>query len=367
MSKSQIIEKIFLFYQQHPHYLGDCKTHHLTFGPFIIAVCSFLQRHPYHLVDFSPWPFAASIAAFSCATTGVMYLHGYKNSDFTLLISFLILIFIMFIWWRDVIREAVFEGWHTSTVQKGLRYGVILFIISEVLFFFGFFWAFFYNSCEPALSVGAVWPPLGINSVDTWKVPLLNTLILLSSGFTVTWAHHALISKNRVYGIWGLLLTIFYAFLFMSTQALEYYSATFCLSDGIYGTVFYMTTGFHGFHVLIGTIFLSVCCYRLIIYHFTWQHHFGFEAAVWYWHFVGATVRLYYFIINFYKSLSIRFNDATQKIKVSKFLFWRPMYYIRLKCISWIGAQWSPVSSVWIIFHISSYLPGSTTGQVNLN
>lgn len=254
-----------------------------------------IQRHPFHLVDFSPWPFTASISTFACAFSAVMYMHGYQQSGRILMLSFIFLITTMFVWWRDVTRESVFEGHHTGMVQKGLRFGVILFIISEVLFFFGFFWAFFYNSCEPALSVGAIWPPTGIISVETWKVPLFNTLILLTSGFTVTWAHHAIISRNRTQALIGLFLTIFYAVLFTSTQVLEYYSTTFRLSDGIYGAIFYMTTGFHGFHVIIGTIFLLVCFYRLLNYHFTWQHHFGLEAAIWYWHFVDV-VWLFLFV-----------------------------------------------------------------------
>lgn len=258
-------------------------------------ISKLIQRHPFHLVDFSPWPFTASISVFSCVIGSVMYMHGYQKSNFVLLSSFCMLLVTMFVWWRDVTRESVFEGHHTSMVQKGLRLGVILFIVSEILFFFGFFWAFFYNSCEPALSVGAMWPPVGITTVDTWKVPFLNTLILLSSGFTVTWAHHAIVSNNRTQAMLGLFLTIFYAILFTSTQALEYYSTAFRLSDGIYGAVFYMTTGFHGFHVIIGTIFLGVCFYRLINYHFTWQHHFGLEAAIWYWHFVDV-VWLFLFV-----------------------------------------------------------------------
>lgn len=261
----------------------------------LITISSVYQRHPFHLVDYSPWPFIASLAAFSLTASGVVYMHGFKQGELSLFISFFFLLCVMFVWWRDVIRESVFEGHHTSMVQQGLRFGVILFIISEILFFFGFFWAFFYSSCEPALAIGAVWPPRGILSINTWKVPFLNTLILLSSGFTVTWAHHSLVSRNRTQSIIGLVLTIFYAVLFTYTQMLEYYTTEFRLSDSVYGTVFFMTTGFHGFHVLIGTIFLSICLARLIKYHFTWQHHFGFEAAIWYWHFVDV-VWLFLFV-----------------------------------------------------------------------
>nr|YP_009114066.1 cytochrome c oxidase subunit 3 [Hildenbrandia rubra]AHB62129.1 cytochrome c oxidase subunit 3 [Hildenbrandia rubra] len=252
------------------------------------------QRHPFHLVDFSPWPSVASLSVFSSTIGGIMYMHGYQKGGLILISGTVMLFATMFVWWRDVTREAVYEGHHTSVVQKGLRFGLILFIVSEILFFLVFL-SIFYNSCEPALSVGAMWPPSGITSVDTWKVPFLNTLILLSSGFTVTWAHHAIVANNRIQTIFGLVFTIFYAILFTGIQGFEYYSNPFRLSDGIYGAVFYMTTGFHGFHVIVGTIFLSICFFRLLTYQFTWQHHFGLEAAIWYWHFVDV-VWLFLFV-----------------------------------------------------------------------
>ena len=254
-----------------------------------------LQRHPFHLVDPSPWPFVSALAAFSCAIGGILYMHAYKQGSFMLIGSFLILLITMFVWWRDVIRESTFEGHHTGIVQQGLRYGILLFIVSEILFFFAFFWAFFHSSLAPTVEIGSMWPPRGVSVFNPWEIPFLNTLILLLSGCTVTWSHHAMISNKRFESLIGLALTIILATIFTGLQIFEYQMADFRLSDGIYGSTFYMATGFHGFHVLIGTIFLIICINRLFYYQFTQQHHFGFEAAAWYWHFVDV-VWLFLFV-----------------------------------------------------------------------
>lgn len=253
------------------------------------------QRHSYHLVDPSPWPLIASISAFTLTNGSVMYFHSFQNGGFIVLLGFLLVILTMAIWWRDVIREATFEGHHTKVVQKGLRYGVILFIVSEVMFFFAFFWAYFHSSLAPTVELGSVWPPEGIHPFNPWDVPLLNTIILLSSGVTVTWAHHAIVTGVRYQAIYALILTIILAILFTALQAFEYQEASFDITDGVYGSTFYLATGFHGFHVIIGTLFLIVCLLRLINYHFTTEHHFGFEAAAWYWHFVDV-VWLFLFV-----------------------------------------------------------------------
>nr|WOL37364.1 cytochrome c oxidase subunit 3 [Polyopes affinis] len=254
-----------------------------------------IQRHPFHLVDPSPWPFVASLSAFSCTVGGVMYMHAYINGSFVLAVGFLMLLLTMFVWWRDVIRESTFEGHHTGIVQRGLRYGVILFIVSEILFFFAFFWAFFHSSLAPTVEIGSMWPPKGISVLDPWEIPFLNTLILLLSGCTVTWCHHAIVANFRSQAIISLTLTIILAVIFTSLQAYEYNMADFRLSDGIYGSTFYMATGFHGFHVFVGTISLFICLVRLAQYQLTQQHHFGFESAAWYWHFVDV-VWLFLFV-----------------------------------------------------------------------
>lgn len=254
----------------------------------LVKIIKSNQLYSFHLVDPSPWPFFTSVSIFGCATGGVMYMHSYSSGNFILVSSFYSLILFMFIWWRDIIRESNFEGHHTSVVQAGLRYGMIFFIVSEVLFFFAFFWAFFHSSLTPAIEIGSMWPPKGINVLNPWKIPFLNTLILLLSGCTITCAHHSIIANLRTQTIFGIFFTIILAVIFTSFQILEYSIANFKLSDGIYGSTFYIATGFHGFHVFIGTMILLICLIRMLRYQLTCQHHFGFEAAAWYWHFVDV-------------------------------------------------------------------------------
>jgi cytochrome c oxidase subunit 3 len=248
-----------------------------------------------HLVTPSPWPFCTSESVFALVTTMASYFHGYLGSLSLFFFSLTLTLACMGFWWRDVVRESTFEGNHTAKVQLGLRLGMILFIVSEVMFFFAFFWAFFHSSISPAINIGAVWPPKGIEVLDAFAVPLLNTIILVTSGATVTWCHHSILAGNRNEAIQSLILTIFLAIIFTCCQYFEYVNANFTISDSVYGSCFYMATGFHGFHVFVGTCFLSVCLARLYYHHFTKEHHFGFEAAAWYWHFVDV-VWLFLFI-----------------------------------------------------------------------
>jgi cytochrome c oxidase subunit 3 len=253
------------------------------------------QKHSFHLVDPSPWPLISAFSALMLTFGGVLYMHGYSTGSFLLKFGFLMILFMMFCWWRDIIREATIEGQHTKSVQLGLKMGMILFIVSEVMFFFAFFWAFFHSSLNPGPAIGGVWPPAYIVTLDPWKIPLLNTIILLSSGASVTWAHHSIVLGSKKEAINALLVTIILAIIFTALQGYEYVSAPFNISDSVYGASFYMATGFHGFHVFIGTCFLTVCLLRVYFDHFTREHHFGFEAAAWYWHFVDV-VWLFLFI-----------------------------------------------------------------------
>lgn len=254
-----------------------------------------VQKHPFHLVDTSPWPIFASLAAL-CTTVGmVMYMHGYVGGELLGSCGFCMILYVMYVWWRDVIRESTFQGHHTRTVQYGLRYGMILFIVSEIMFFFAFFWAFFHSSLAPTIEIGAMWPPKGIEVLNPWEIPFLNTVILLTSGASVTWAHHAILAGQRAQAIVSLQITIALAAVFTGLQVMEYIEAPFTITDGIYGSTFYLATGFHGFHVFVGTVFLLVCLVRVFKMHFTKQHHFGFEAAAWYWHFVDV-VWLFLFV-----------------------------------------------------------------------
>nr|YP_009476697.1 cytochrome c oxidase subunit 3 [Proteomonas sulcata]AVM81190.1 cytochrome c oxidase subunit 3 [Proteomonas sulcata] len=254
-----------------------------------------IQRHPFHLVDVSPWPLLAGQSALALTTGFVMYLQCYQGGGYVFIFGLITLVFVSFLWWRDIVREATYQGHHTKAVQAGLRWGMILFIVSEIMFFFAFFWAFFAASLSPTQEIGGVWPPPGIDVLNPWEVPFLNTVILLLSGVTCTWAHHAIIQGDRAAVNLSLTLTVALGAVFTFLQGVEYYEANFTISDGIYGSTFFLATGFHGFHVLIGSTFLVVCLIRSLNYHFTRQHHFGFEAAAWYWHFVDV-VWLFLFV-----------------------------------------------------------------------
>jgi heme/copper-type cytochrome/quinol oxidase subunit 3 len=322
------------------------------------------QQHPFHLVNPSPWPIFVSIWLPLLLLQAVTYMHAEygvclsKCLFFQILekMSIVILLISVIAWFNDVVIESTYEGNHTKAVQRGLRYGIILFIVSEVIFFFGFFWAFFHSALNPSIFIGCIWPPKGIIPLETWNIPFLNTLILLSSGVAVTWSHLELLSSdqstfvlyksrfdpykarflnsNTVFtahptnvltyytkikdplkltpenlqqydttwrqnafqnAILGLALTLFYGVLFTLFQRYEYINAKFDISDSVYGSTFFIITGLHGLHVVAGTIFLSVQLARIVNYHLTPTHHFGYEAAIWYWHFVDV-VWLFVFI-----------------------------------------------------------------------
>nr|YP_009992306.1 cytochrome c oxidase subunit III [Gekko subpalmatus]QNN90179.1 cytochrome c oxidase subunit III [Gekko subpalmatus] len=244
------------------------------------------QAHSYHMVDPSPWPLTGAMAALLMTSGLAMWFH--YNSTTLMTLGLMTMLLTMHQWWRDVIREGTLQGHHTSPVQLGLRYGMVLFIVSEVLFFIGFFWAFYHSSLAPAPELGGSWPPKGIMPLNPFEVPLLNTAVLLASGVTVTWAHHAMMDGNRKETMQGLTLTALLGAYFTLLQAMEYLEAPFTVADATYGATFFVATGFHGLHVIIGSSFLMVCLMRQINYHFTTNHHFGFEAAAWYWHFVDV-------------------------------------------------------------------------------
>nr|YP_010576148.1 cytochrome c oxidase subunit III [Pagurus ochotensis]UZN43433.1 cytochrome c oxidase subunit 3 [Pagurus ochotensis] len=251
--------------------------------------------HPYHLVDMSPWPLTGSISAMMLTTGLVKWFHQF-NMDL-LILGLLTTVLTMIQWWRDVTREATYQGLHTKIVETGMRWGMILFIVSEVLFFFSFFWAFFHSSLSPTVEIGMAWPPKGIDPFNPFQIPLLNTIILLSSGATVTWAHHAIMEGEHKQSLQSLLITVILGLYFTALQAFEYIEAPFTIADSVFGATFFVATGFHGLHVIVGTSFLMVCLLRLYKCHFSSEHHFGFEAAAWYWHFVDVVwLFLYIFI-----------------------------------------------------------------------
>lgn len=255
---------------------------------------------PYHLVKPSPWPMLGSLAAGLLAVGIVLFLHKVKAGNLEIgakgiFVGLAAVITIMFVWWRDIIRESVVEKAHSPLVKIGLRYGMSLFITSEVMFFAAFFWAYYDSALFPREAIGSVWPPKNIHTFNPFDMPFMMTLILLLSGTTVTWAHHAILEGKNKAAAKALALTVGLGFMFSCFQAFEYHHATFSIKDGIFGSTFYMATGFHGLHVIIGTIFLAVCWWRTVKGHFTPQSHFGLEAAAWYWHFVDV-VWLFLFV-----------------------------------------------------------------------
>jgi cytochrome c oxidase subunit 3 len=225
-----------------------------------------------------------------------MYFHGFKGGFNLVDQSLTLLIGASALWWRDVIRESTIEGYHTERVLVGLSWGMILFIVSEIMFFFTFFWSYFYFSFNPSIALGGVWPPMFMVVLNPFELPLLNTILLLSSGVSLTWSHHSIVLGNKHQAVLSLIITILFGIIFSGVQLFEYYSAPFSMSDSVYGSIFYLSTGFHGFHVFVGTCFLVVCLYRLFLDHFTREQHFGFEAAAWYWHFVDI-VWLFLYIV----------------------------------------------------------------------
>lgn len=255
------------------------------------------KNHDYHILPPSLWPFMAAVSVFIMLFGAVLWMHG--SAPWVGLIGFAGVLYVMFAWWTDVIKES-HAGDHTPVVALGLRYGFILFVISEIMFFAAWFWSFFKHALYPmgpqSPLVDGIWPPEGITTFDPWHLPLINTLVLLCSGAAVTWAHHALAhTNNRKDVIYGLTIGITLALFFTAFQAYEYSHAAFGFGGNIYGANFFMATGFHGLHVIIGTIFLTVCLVRVMMGHFTPERHTGFLAAAWYWHFVDV-VWLFLFV-----------------------------------------------------------------------
>ncbi len=254
-------------------------------------------KQPYHLVDPSIWPLVGALSG-GLTLFGVIQAAHFGTYIY-LWIGLLCVLLTMFMWWRDVLVESRTPGLHSAIVRLGLRYGMMLFIVSEVMFFVGFFWAYFHFALEPEHVLGTAtptWPPQGIKTFNPFSLPFLNTMLLLLSGTTVTWAHHSLIEGDRKGLVRGLACTVVLGLLFTTCQAIEYSDAPFKFNGGgIYPSIFFLATGFHGFHVIVGTIFLFVCLMRARAGQFTPERHFGFEAAAWYWHFVDV-VWLFLFV-----------------------------------------------------------------------
>ncbi len=262
------------------------------------------KKHPYHLIPLSPWPILTAFALLIACVGAVMYFHSYSYSTSVLIIGNLSLVYCLFAWWRDVIKESREEKAHNETVKRGLKIGMGLFIVSEIVFFLVFFASILNYAILPMGVLDGVWvvdegtwPPEGIHTFNPWDLPFMNTLILLLSGTSITWADYALIENNKKDLASALGYTVILGVLFLLLQAYEYSHAHFGLSDGIYAANFFLATGFHGLHVLIGVIFLFICYMRAKAGHFdAGNNHLGFEFAAWYWHFVDV-VWLFLFVL----------------------------------------------------------------------
>lgn len=250
------------------------------------TIRSAFQAHPFHLVSPSPWPLYTSISLLNLTSCGVLFMHGFKYAGYFLILSLLCLLFTMAFWWRDVITEATYLGDHTLAVQRGINMGIALFIVSEALFFMAIFWAYFHCSLSPVAELGSKWPPLGIETVNPYELPMLNTVILLGSGVSITFAHHSFIKGDRWGALIGIVNTLQLALLFTYLQSVEYNVTSFTISDGIFGSSFFFATGFHGLHVIIGTVFIFSGFCRVLLYQITDHHHLGLESGILYWHFV---------------------------------------------------------------------------------
>jgi cytochrome c oxidase subunit 3 len=251
------------------------------------------RLHPYHLVDVSPWPIILSFGLLTFATNLALWISG--TPLFDIFISIAIILLIAYQWWRDVIRESK-GGYHTVKVQKGILIGFLLFLISEVMLFLSFFWTFFHSSLVVSVELGAFWPPVGINAVNVWALPLLGSTVLLASGFVLTLAHHALILGNKRITVINMFLTIILGLLFTYIQYNEYNFGEFTIADSVFGSIFYMTTGLHAIHVIVGALFLIICFIRILLDQFTTEHHLGYEFAIYYWHLVDVVWLLVFLI-----------------------------------------------------------------------
>ncbi|MBN8511853.1 MAG: cytochrome c oxidase subunit 3 [Rickettsiales bacterium] len=254
------------------------------------------QQHPFHLVELSHWPIVTAFSLLVLASGMILFMHNYPLGKEVLGAGVVAVVFCAFNWWSKIIDEGRVGHHHSDQVRHGLRIGMALFILSEVMFFFAFFFSYFSVSLFPAgildgvwVVAKGVWPPAGIKTFDPWDIPFINTLILLLSGTTVTWAHHAIMHNQQKDSITALGITVLLGVSFTLLQAYEYHHAAFKFTDGVYAANFFMATGFHGAHVIIGTIFLTVCYFRARKGHFVaGQGHLGFEFAAWYWHFVDV-------------------------------------------------------------------------------
>nr|DBA43785.1 TPA_asm: COX3 [Bombus opulentus] len=256
------------------------------------------KNFPFHMVTISPWPIISSLSLMNFLLSIIIWI--YLNNLMNMIFNLILLIISMLLWFRDIIRESTFQGMHSMNVVMMMKFSMIMFIISEMFFFISFFWTFFHNSISPSIEMNMIWPPNMIKSFDPFEVPLLNSIILILSGFTVTLSHYNMLNNKFKLSVNMLKLTIILGFYFNFMQMFEYYNSFFCINDSIYGSIFYLSTGFHGTHVLIGVMMLFSSLIRMLNKHFSMIHHVNYEFSIWYWHFVDVIwlfIYLFYYIL----------------------------------------------------------------------
>ena len=300
----------------------------------------------FHLVDLSPWPFVASFSLFIMLSGAVLNFHGYNYGSLSICIGAFLLVSAASLWWRDVTREG-FQGQHTGPVTKGIKMGFSLFIVSEIFLFIAFFWALFHSSLVPNIELGNVWPPLGIEPINPWVVPLLNAIILLSSGVTVTWAHHAIIACNYKSALYGLSATIILAFIFTALMVAEYYIASFDISDSVYGSCFYMLTGLHGSHIIVAIIFLLVSAYRLYKHHFSNLSFLGAELGILYYHFVDVVFLFVFGLVYWWSSgIELSFVSAQPHENIHAFA---PLLFVKNSIYPYVKTVYKKLVGLQVI------------------
>ena len=259
------------------------------------------NKNLWHFVNYSPWPICVSLITGVLPFTLVSFFIGGTGNLYWFFFGFIALFCVTLFWFFDINTESAREGYHLDSIQLLVRRSMALFIFSEVMFFFGFFWSFFWASFYPTLDIEVTWPSEALYDLvlDPLALPFINTIILLLSGFTLTLAHLLINYGNIKLALNFCFITLFLALSFIFVQGFEYFSGSFDISDSVYGTEFYVCTGFHGFHVIIGAIFIFIITLRIMKNQFSRSHHFGFEASAWYWH-VGDVVWLYLFVMIYF-------------------------------------------------------------------
>nr|YP_010878965.1 cytochrome c oxidase subunit III [Batracomorphus extentus]WHE42617.1 cytochrome c oxidase subunit 3 [Batracomorphus extentus] len=251
-----------------------------------------MNNQKFHMVNNSPWPILTSFSLMSMTISSVMWMH--KNNVYTMILSMIMIMLVSWQWWRDIIRESTFQGMHNKKIIKLMKWGMMMFILSEIMFFISFFWTFFHMSLSPSAEIGLNWPPMGIKPMKPMNIPLLNTVILMSSGVSITLAHNFILNKMFNKTIKSMTITILLGIYFSMIQLYEYMECSFSISDSVFGSTFFLMTGFHGIHVIVGTMFLLVSTIRMKSLHFSQSHMVGFEASAWYWHFVDVVWLMLY-------------------------------------------------------------------------